>query len=278
MNKNDNERPIELPFQGEIDWKKEIHVGNSSLIYTDTSCTLDEHISRFTYNEKSKWLSSEGRVPKGDSVVGTYTSAFRQPPGLHPTLVLHVSKSVTPPGKCQMQVLAAIPSTLFVDKYQLTSLAEKDIKNVHELVELVGETDLEAPSYNVPGWGSVLLLDVNAPLNMDEFDIEIPLHTRYQLPQEDGMFHVASMQSPTVFWSCGEHVDSVEQLLSREKLEEPAGTFVLDYVESSLNVLIPTADAKKETEVSILTNAVVSAGFIYLVVVLLRQLWKPKED
>lgn len=77
----------------------------------------------------------------------------------------------------------------------------------HNLVSLravSGETDLEAPDWVVPRWGSNLLLELATPQDQGskgDWDITIPLHLRYLHPSPSGN-RTVSVPWPVVFWAC----------------------------------------------------------------------------
>lgn len=70
-----------------------------------------------------------------------------------------------------------------------------------------GETDLEAPNWVLPQWGSNLLLELASPKDEQAadithtWDVTIPLHLRYLKPSGDGI-QQASLPWPVVFWAC----------------------------------------------------------------------------
>jgi hypothetical protein len=95
---------------------------------------------------------------------------------------------------------------IFADKYQMSTTDELFL-NSHNLVALraiSGETDLEAPDWVLPRWGSNLLLELAVPSDeqaADTWDVTIPLHLRYLKPSEGGIQHT-SLPWPVVFWAC----------------------------------------------------------------------------
>lgn len=103
-----------------------------------------------------------------------------------------------------------LPSALFPDKYQLSSPNFLASNNIQSLRALSGETDLEAPAWAVPRWGSTMLLELAAPspVNGRKWSASVPLHLRYLLPSPKDEFSShsdrerVSMPSPAVFWAC----------------------------------------------------------------------------
>ncbi|KAK2765970.1 protease B nonderepressible form [Arachnomyces sp. PD_36] len=143
-----------------------------------------------------------------------YTTSFPPPTGLHPTMKLSFPPSSlqppTPPPDytCALHTHLTLPSSLFADKYQL-STTDPLFLNSHNLLSLrsiAGETDLEAPDWVVPRWGSSLLLELATPEPSpdaldQQWDVTIPLHLRYLHPSPQGTRPI-SIPWPTVFWAC----------------------------------------------------------------------------
>lgn len=111
-----------------------------------------------------------------------------------------------PDATCALHTYLTLPSTVFADKYQL-STTDSLFLNSHHLVALrsvSGETDLEAPDWVVPRWGSNLLLELATPESAaggDDWNVTIPLHLRYLEPSETG-YRSTSVPWPIVFWAC----------------------------------------------------------------------------
>lgn len=107
---------------------------------------------------------------------------------------------------CALHSYLTLPSVIFADKYQLSTTDELFL-NSHNLVALraiSGETDLEAPDWVLPQWGSNLLLELARPSDeqtAEPWDVTVPLHLRYLKPSEGGIQHT-SLPWPVVFWAC----------------------------------------------------------------------------
>lgn len=143
----------------------------------------------------------------------SYTASFESPTGLHPTLKISMPRRALltrppapPDATCALHTYLTLPSTVFADKYQL-STTDSLFLNSHHLVALrsvSGETDLEAPDWVVPRWGSNLLLELATPESAaggDDWNVTIPLHLRYLEPSETG-YRSTSVPWPIVFWAC----------------------------------------------------------------------------
>ncbi|KAM5456340.1 protease B nonderepressible form [Microsporum audouinii] len=152
-------------------------------------------------------------------ITPTYRTHFPSPTGLHPTLQLSLSKSslfpptnVPPDTTCSLYTYLSLPSTIFADKYQLSTKDPLFLQS-HNLVSLhsiQGETDLEAPDWVTHQWGSNLLLELATPspdtasefaLANDDWNITVPLHLRYLHPSPSG-YRDISVPWPVVFWAC----------------------------------------------------------------------------
>lgn len=150
------------------------------------------------------------------STTGTeYSTTFLQPLGLHPTLRLTFLSSKVPPADgCALHTYLTLPSSLFLDKYQMSSPNFLASKHLHSIRSLAGETDLEAPIWAVSKWGSAFLLELAPPHSPSVswssrrfnepgslWHADIPLHLRYLPPSQKGQTAV-SVAWPIVFWAC----------------------------------------------------------------------------
>lgn len=142
----------------------------------------------------------------------TYTVSFPPPTGLHPTM--HISlppPSLNPPqtpseASCSLYTYLTLPSSIFGDKYQLSTTDSLFLQshNLAGLRAVAGETDLEAPDWVVPSWGSNWLFELATPQSKSQpgyWNITIPLHFRYLRPSESG-YRSTSLPWPVVFWAC----------------------------------------------------------------------------
>ncbi|KAI4726762.1 PIG-X-domain-containing protein [Aureobasidium sp. EXF-10728] len=137
----------------------------------------------------------------------TFETSFRQPTGLHPTLELKFPSNglVQPDESCALHAYLTLPSSVFIDRYQLSDPLFLASQNLVALRSLSGATDLEAPVWTTPQWGSAALLELAHPespsTNNDTWTVTVPLHTRYMLPSTDGT-HASHIPWPAVFWAC----------------------------------------------------------------------------
>jgi hypothetical protein len=105
-----------------------------------------------------------------------------------------------------------LPSTLFPDKYQLSNgnpilLSSLNLRSIHSIA---GYTDLEAPEYASPAWGSSMLVELAPPSSSNtgkagesQWQATIPLHLRYLVPTNEtsGLSQI-EIPWPVVFWAC----------------------------------------------------------------------------
>ncbi|KAK8225587.1 PIG-X [Phyllosticta capitalensis] len=145
----------------------------------------------------------------------SYDVSFSQPTGLHPTLHLSFPRASTqltaPLETCALHTYLTLPSDFFLDKYQFSDQLFLKSHNLAALHALAGATDLEAPDWVVPAWGSIALFELRDPASAikdsadgnDVFDVTIPLHLRYQPPNSNASgLADAHLPWPVVFWAC----------------------------------------------------------------------------
>ncbi|CAN9384287.1 unnamed protein product [Alternaria alternata] len=161
----------------------------------------------------------------------TYSTSLNQPTGLHPTLTLTFpAQHLTPPDRsCKLHMHLTLPSYLFIDKYQFSDNLFLKSKNLKRLRSLSGATDLEAPDWAVPAWGSAALFELGVPkpekidypkvdlgaggenaweglpthreIPEGDWNVSIPLHLRY-MPAEASSHARLPVPWPVVFWAC----------------------------------------------------------------------------
>ncbi|EAW12590.1 uncharacterized protein ACLA_010160 [Aspergillus clavatus NRRL 1] len=142
----------------------------------------------------------------------TYSVSFAEPTGLHPTMAISMPPAslqrppAPPDATCALHTYLTLPSWIFGDKYQLSTTDPLFLDSHHlaALRAVAGETDLEAPDWFVPRWGSTWLLELATPPDAqapEDWNITIPLHLRYLRPSESG-YRSAGVPWPVVFWAC----------------------------------------------------------------------------
>ena len=140
--------------------------------------------------------------------VSSYSASFLFPTGLHPTLRLTFPsvELESPSENCALHNYLTLPSTLFPDKYQLSSPLFLESKNLRSLRSVSGETDLESPNWAIEKWGSAMLVELATPQagassNHELWHADIPLHLRYLSPSTSGAA-TTEIPWPVVFWAC----------------------------------------------------------------------------
>jgi hypothetical protein len=136
----------------------------------------------------------------------TFTSAFKLPTGLHPTLELNITNSNPPidDRSCSLHAHLTLPRQIFADKYQLFDplfMSSNGLSTVHYITTPV---DLEAPAYAMSLWGSSILIELSPlPTSPSTATAEIPLHLRYLLPNS-GTNGQEKLETPypALFWAC----------------------------------------------------------------------------
>ncbi|KAF9734135.1 hypothetical protein PMIN06_008384 [Paraphaeosphaeria minitans] len=137
----------------------------------------------------------------------TYRASFATPTGLHPTLELSFSpagKLEPPDESCGLYAHLTLPSSLFIDRYQFSDALFLASKNLASLPHITGATDLEAPDWVVPQWGSAALFELAVPEKGPgdgSWTSSIPLHLRY-LPAAPHAHTRVPLPWPVVFWAC----------------------------------------------------------------------------
>lgn len=147
----------------------------------------------------------------------SFSAAFLQPTGLHPTLQLRLHGAAAPPdmggddgsSHCSLHAHLTLPRVIFADKYQLADPLFLASKNLTALRYISQPVDLEAPDYALKTWGSAALLELAPPETTTSegkeeaagWTAEVPLHLRYLSPAAGG-YRTAQLPHPAVFWAC----------------------------------------------------------------------------
>jgi hypothetical protein len=119
------------------------------------------------------------------------------------------TSALTPPDStCKLHTHLTLPSPLFIDKYQFSDALFLSSHNLVSLRSISGATDLEAPNWVVPQWGSAALFELAVSSSSEgkakavsEWNVTIPLHLRY-MPAAEGGFAPVPVAWPVVFWAC----------------------------------------------------------------------------
>lgn len=226
----------------------------------------------------------------------SFTGGFEQPLGLHPRHKLTLS-GVRAPNlpSCKLFAKYNIPRSLFLDKYQLQDL-ERETPSTPasgKLIGVWGETDLEAPVWEVHSWGSEAVVQIYPPdTSGQDFNFTLPMHSRYEVPQEGDTKVDHAMPLPFVFWACANIQDPLAgeyPAVAYESLFPPNTVFYRipgsPYSETPSSepesvaspYSIPVAPVQSFGFVQLATVVAVLGGFLYLVMVLLTKPKQPKE-
>ncbi|KAH8673936.1 PIG-X [Xylariales sp. PMI_506] len=211
-----------------------------------------------------------------------FSSEFKKPLGLHPTLKLSIDSNKPPimDETCSLYAYFTLPRTIFADRYQLEDPLFLTSKNLTALRYISEPVDLEAPDYVMKIWGSALLLELELPSSdqAEPFTAEVPLHLRYQAPRAGGTQDF-QVPYPALFWACdaeegalfsGSPFDRVD--LGYDGLFGPETLFWhLDPIPQSegsplvLTDAVPVLDLGKSSSISLITGVTVLAGFVWVV-------------
>jgi hypothetical protein len=220
-----------------------------------------------------------------------YKTSINRPSGLHPvlTLTLPTSHLTVPDPTCKLHSYLTLPSALFIDKYQFNDPLFLASQNLIALRSLSGATDLEAPDWVIPQWGSAALFELAVrPSTTSDADAEkgitgvesshnvsIPLHLRY-LPASASPHQAVDVPWPVVFWACradegSKHAQNPfdRRHLGYEALFGPKTRFM--HVQPAGNVErlvetidVPVLDTRKVGMVEAGTVGIVVAAFLGL--------------
>ena len=245
-----------------------------------------------------------------------YKTSIDRPSGLHPTLTLTLPSAdlSAPDPTCKLHTYLTLPSALFIDKYQFSDALFLASANLVALRSLSGATDLEAPEWVVPQWGSAALFELAIPPPggkpeggkpdassstsskseiQDEasgdHSISIPLHTRY-LPASPSSHVSISLPWPAVFWACradegSKHAQNPfdRRHLGYESLFGPKTRFMHVAPSSDVDRLVetidvPVLDTRKVGMVEAGTVGVVVIAFLGLCWVLFGRVGGKKVE
>ncbi|ODV90407.1 hypothetical protein CANCADRAFT_106301 [Tortispora caseinolytica NRRL Y-17796] len=216
----------------------------------------------------------EGRTRAQDR--SWYLTHVQNPVGLHPKLEIEYNVKKAPEGQCKLYSLWTLPKDVFIDRNQF---------DLHGLVELYGETDLELPAYAIEGWGSVLLQEI-----VDDSPFVVPLHSRYETPNKEPF--VVKVPEPLVFYACEKPESLVDTATSAFQRPEP---FYMSFFPkhviyhlaargTGVTIGIPTLDPGHAGQIEVFTVGTIVIGFLYLLIrlsgVILgsSEAKKPKKD
>ncbi|CCU82741.1 unnamed protein product [Blumeria hordei] len=222
-----------------------------------------------------------------------FSARFLRPSGMHPTLELRISDIRLPHDfqACRAHVLLTLPQSIFVDKYQLSDPLFLRNKNLSALRRITDDIDLEAPAYNLPTWGSSVLIELATPddnTNHSEpldWTAQIPTHLRYLMPSSNSSgLRDIEVPYPVVFWACnsGHTLKFSNNPFDRPLLgyENSFGEQYIFYhlKPKSINedgrlvdkLQVPVLDLDQYYNIKVMTYLAVGIGFMWVVLCLLR--------
>ena len=144
----------------------------------------------------------------------SFTASFHQPSGLHPKFQISLPRQhlQLPKDSCGLHAYWTLPSTLFIDRYQLSDPLFLASQNLVALHSLSGEQDLEAPEWVTQRWGSAALFELGIPSSQQssssdkEWKVTIPTHLRYLDDQKHDVGapdkRTIDIPWPILFWAC----------------------------------------------------------------------------
>ncbi|KAK4512698.1 uncharacterized protein ATC70_003403 [Mucor velutinosus] len=127
-------------------------------------------------------------------------SELVQASSLHPKIVtfIDLKETINNTESCQLDIVYVLPPSVFVDPYQLTDLQETLGK-----ATVFGEHDLELPLEKIKETrGSIVFLRQSHV--RPSWQIELPLHLRYQQPSIHTEHQPIIIESPYAGWTCGD--------------------------------------------------------------------------
>lgn len=141
----------------------------------------DEYLQKTLFHVKPRQRRSQG----------TYKSIIEKN-GMHPFLNTTLV-SDTPDDedllRCKLYYYLNLNRAVFLDKYQVPKSFQTFIN--------FGNSDLELPEYKINEWGNEVLMEVK-----DVNDIRLPLHSRYQLPNNSSTKNTIEIEDPLLFYGC----------------------------------------------------------------------------
>ncbi|KAK9462847.1 PIG-X [Lipomyces oligophaga] len=181
---------------------------------------------------------------------------------------------------CGLYAYYTLPRFIFVDQYQISDLADAQAGGVKRVVGIWGETDLEIPVWMVDKWGSTMLLELIPPpvveaieddsdersanrakhlpktYPIQRLDVEIPMHSRYEVPDWNISAVVHDIPWPSIFWACNSSSEMEmrkgpfdSNMLGPERLFERGTSFY--YILANQSLTTPVSSSALTTKLSI---------------------------
>lgn len=209
---------------------------------------------------------------KHKAAEGSFTAKFEAPLGLHPKHQLSF-ESIEMPDQpyCNLYAKYTVPRSLFLDEYQLADLERANAATTAtgKLIGVWGEKDLEAPVWMAPRWGSEAVVEIYHH-DRAAFEFELPMHSRYEIPQVHGTSVQHDLPWPIVFWACKDEEEKASPEIRGIGYETffPDNTVFYhvtpDTAKLSSSYDIPVAPLDKYTTVNTVTVTVILAGILWI--------------
>ncbi|KAF1801216.1 PIG-X [Mucor lusitanicus] len=134
-------------------------------------------------------------------------SELVQASSLHPKIAtfIDLKETINNTESCQLDIVYVLPPSVFVDPYQLNDLQEN-----LGIATVFGEHDLELPLEKIKETrGSIVFLRQSHI--RPTWQIELPLHLRYQQPSIHTDHQPITIESPYAGWTCGGDINDSPQ-------------------------------------------------------------------
>ncbi|OLL23178.1 Protein pbn1 [Neolecta irregularis DAH-3] len=190
---------------------------------------------------------------------GRHSTHMSTEQAFHPVVRTQIS-DIAPLENCNLNAVYTIPKSIFIDKYQLSDQIQTSVGGLQSMIGIWGERDLEAPVWKVHGWGSVLVLQVKE-------NIDVPMHLRYQLPNDSKEDVAIEISVPQILWVCpGSPEISNDHLIASIFGSNNLFHFIPPASLDPLQVLMPTVHNSHYALSQIGTALGIFFGFFYLLV------------
>lgn len=184
----------------------------------------------------------------------TYSTQLSSSGGFHPVLSL-TSSSAPLASQCALWAHLTFSPSFILDRFQLLQLHSEgrlgspSVLNPSQTLQVVGDTDLEAPVSRAGG--AEMLLRLRSEQERDRYtEVAVPLHVRYQVPVAQRWDSIGverldrlpvELEWATIFWACAVNENDTREaticpssnLPSVLNLTFPATTTRLDFLSPS---------------------------------------------
>lgn len=163
---------------------------------------------------------------------------------------------------CRLFAEYVLPKEYFFDAFELQN-------RFPNKTQLYGEQDLEAPTWKVSGWGSILYVDIEEAW-ATAAAISIPFHARYFEPSTKASPRRTRVMAPQLFQSCHQadqaFIDNpweTSTFKSQVLGEDQYYRFLQSRGAASFEITGAVADASHEGMVRWVSSTVILLGFVY---------------